>query len=422
MRRSAPPRRYYEFFSGGGMARAGLGSSWTCLFANDIDEKKAASYRQNWGGKEILAKTFGNISTNQLPDSPELVWASFPCQDLSLAGMGAGLKGSRSGTFWPFWSLIGNLRSENRGPKVVVLENVCGALTSHDGSDFRSLIRALRLAGYNAGALVVDAARFLPQSRPRLFIIGVENCVHVDPSLASPQPEQPFHSPAVITAYKGLSSADQEAWMWWNLPTPPRREETFADLIEFGLPWHTETETKVLLALMSPTNLAKVEAAKKFGRPLIGAVYKRTRLDQEGRKAQRAEVRFDNIAGCLRTPGGGSSRQVILVVNGDDVKSRLLSSREAARLMGLPDSYHLPENYNDAYHLMGDGVAVPVVRHLAHYLLEPLLDQTKPKQKRRSKLLPTTSRSWEIRLGHRLRVQTERCTAVDNIDWRLRPL
>jgi DNA (cytosine-5)-methyltransferase 1 len=40
---------YYEFFAGGGMARAGLGSGWTCLFANDIDSKKRASYAANWG-------------------------------------------------------------------------------------------------------------------------------------------------------------------------------------------------------------------------------------------------------------------------------------------------------------------------------------------------------------------------------------
>jgi DNA (cytosine-5)-methyltransferase 1 len=41
--------------------------------------------------------------------------------------------------------------------------------------------------------------------------------------------------------------------------------------------------------------------------------------------------------------------------------------------MGLPDSYRLPHKYNEAYHLTGDGVVVPVVRHLAQHLFEPLL-------------------------------------------------
>ncbi len=84
-------------------------------------------------------------------------------------------------------------------------------------------------------------------------------------------------------------------------------------------------------------------------------------------------MRFDDVAGCLRTPAGGSSRQLILVVEGQKVRSRLISGRETARLMGLPDDYRLPTNYNEAYHLTGDGVVVPVVRHLAEHLFEPIL-------------------------------------------------
>ena len=62
-----------------------------------------------------------------------------------------------------------------------------------------------------------------------------------------------------------------------------------------------------------------------------------------------------------------------MIVEGASVRSRLLSPREAARLMGLPDDYQLPSNYNDAYGLMGDGVVVPVVRFLAEHILEPVL-------------------------------------------------
>ena len=129
--------------------------------------------------------------------------------------------------------------------------------------------------------------------------------------------------------------------------------------------------------MMSTVNLAKVHHAKRTGRKMVGTIYKRTRFDSVGQKVQRAEVRFDDIAGCLRTPGGGSSRQLILVVDGHSVKSRLISSRETARLMGLPEDYRLPEKYNEAYHLTGDGVVVPVVRHLAEQLFEPLLSAVK---------------------------------------------
>jgi DNA (cytosine-5)-methyltransferase 1 len=151
---------------------------------------------------------------------------------------------------------------------------------------------------------------------------------------------------------------------------------TFAEIIEdepHGVKWHTAAETKRLLDMMSPINREKVEKAKRAQRCMVGAIYKRTRSDENGVRAQRAEIRFDDVAGCLRTPVGGSSRQSIMIVEGNKIRSRLLSPREAARLMGLPDSYKLPTNYNEAYHLSGDGVAVPVVRHLAAHVLEPLL-------------------------------------------------
>ena len=62
------------------------------------------------------------------------------------------------------------------------------------------------------------------------------------------------------------------------------------------------------------------------------------------------------------------------------MKARLISSRETARLMGLTDDYTLPENYNEAYHLTGDGVVVPVVRHLAEHIFEPVLEATQARK------------------------------------------
>jgi DNA (cytosine-5)-methyltransferase 1 len=107
------------------------------------------------------------------------------------------------------------------------------------------------------------------------------------------------------------------------------------------------------------------------GQRRVGAVFRRMR-SENGKKTQRAEARFDGLAGCLRTPAGGSSRQMLLVVAGEDVRARLLAPREAARLMGVPDDYPIPDNRNAALHLFGDAVAVPVVRWLADHLLAPL--------------------------------------------------
>jgi DNA (cytosine-5)-methyltransferase 1 len=368
---------FYEFFAGGGMARAGLGKGWSCLFANDFDRKKGLTYQLNYPTGDVLrVDDVRKIKAADLPGHADLIWGSFPCQDLSLAGGGGGLKGERSGTFYPFWEIVKGLVAEGRGPKLIALENVLGTLTSHSGRDFEAICKTFADAGYRYGALVINAALFVPQSRPRLFIIGVRADVDIDPALLSPEPIAPFHTAALQRAFERVSKTAQKKMVWWNIPAPARRNTTFADFIEenpTSVSWHTDAERDLLIGKMSPVNKAKLEAAKRAGRRMVGCVYKRTRLDERGAKVQRAEVRFDDVAGCLRTPAGGSSRQVIVVVDGKKVRSRLISARETARLMGLDESYKLPKNYNEAYHLTGDGVAVHVVRHLAEQLFEPLL-------------------------------------------------
>ncbi len=369
---------FYEFFAGGGMARVGLGPNWRCLFANDFDGKKGLAYQANHGvGGELKVGDVRQVGAQDLPGAADLVWGSFPCQDLSLAGVGGGLEAERSGAFYPFWDVVTALKADGRAPRLIALENVCGALTSRGGRDFEALCRTFADGGYRCGALVINADLFVPQSRPRLFIIGVREDVAIDAPLTAPGPLAPFHTPALRRAVDNLPQRLKAGFVWWNLPAPERRNTTFADVIEdhpTSVTWHEPAETRRLLAMMSPVNLAKVEAAKRAGRRMVGGVYRRTRHDAAGAKVQRAEVRFDDVAGCLRTPAGGSSRQVILVVDGERVRSRLISARETARLMGLGDDYILPKGYSDAYHLTGDGVVVPVVRHLAHHLLEPLIN------------------------------------------------
>ena len=157
-------KTFYEFFAGGGMARAGLGDNWSCLFANDFDPKKGRAYSQNWGDEHLLIGDVAKVTTEQLPGNADLAWASFPCQDLSLAGDYIGLSGERSGTFWSFWKLMRGLNAESRGPRLIVLENVYGALTSHDGRDFQAIASAYSGAGYNFGAMILDARMWA--SRP----------------------------------------------------------------------------------------------------------------------------------------------------------------------------------------------------------------------------------------------------------------
>ena len=367
---------FYEFFAGGGLARTGLGNDWTCLFANDVSEKKAEVYRANFGAtSELVVDDIHNINTCNIPGTAALAWASFPCQDLSLAGNGAGLGAERSGTFWPFWFRITALAKEGREIPIIVLENVVGLLSSNGGKDFQELLTVLVASGYRPGAMIIDAAHFVPQSRPRLFIVAVKCGYPIPDDLVDTALKSSLWRPnALLNAYDHLSRLIQDAWVWWNLPAPSARSTHLRDLIDDepqGVTWHTKQQTDYILSLMSPTNLAKVQRAQHSDNIEIGTVYKRMRVE-DGAKRQRAEARFDGISGCLRTPIGGSSRQIILVVKGNDIRSRLLSVREAARLMGLPDQYWLPSSYNDGYHVMGDAVVVQVVSWLEKHILQPL--------------------------------------------------
>lgn len=367
---------FYEFFAGGGMARLGLGPGWRCVFANDIDERKARAYHDNFeSAPEWFSGDVAKVKTSDLPGVAALAWASFPCQDLSLAGSGGGLNAERSGTFWPFWRLMQGLVREGRAPRMIVLENVYGALTTHGGADFMAIAKALVDSEYRFGALVIDAVHFVPHSRPRLFIVAIRKNIFVNDDLVADGPHPLWHPPVIVARSEEVEAISPGSWLWWALPSPAPHTQIFADLLEEkpqGVDWNSIAETKRLLSMMSEINFAKVKNAQASKRRMVGAIYKRIR-----KGVQRAEIRFDGLAGCLRTPVGGSSRQTIMIVEGKRIRSRLLSPREAARLMGLPEAYKLPEKYNDAYHLAGDGLVVPVVRHLAENILEPALKRWK---------------------------------------------
>ncbi|WP_269514930.1 DNA cytosine methyltransferase [Brevundimonas subvibrioides] len=367
--RDRPALGAYEFFAGGGLAGLGL-QGFRTLFANDMDAAKAASWRANHEAAIAVGDVW-DLTAADLPGQADLAWASSPCQDVSLAGARAGLGAHRSGAFWGFWRLIEALETEGRAPPVIVIENVVGLLTSGAGRDFGAICEALAVAGYRVGALEMDAAHWLPQSRPRLFLVAMRG---VSGPVAA-RPVAPFHSARVIAAHQRLSGRAQAAWVWWSLPAPPRRNLDLAALLQPDdtVGWLADAQTEALLALTAPLHRDRLEAARASGERRVAAAFRRVRIEA-GRKVQRLELRFDGLAGCLRTPSGGSSRQYVIVCEGSRVRARRLTGREAARLMGVPDTYVLPRGETAALKLMGDAVAVPVVRALGEGLLRPALE------------------------------------------------
>lgn len=374
--RTFAERTFAEFFAGAGMFAEGLGAAWRLVFANDVDPGKAAAFALNHDPAVLKRADVAALSADDVPEPILLAHASPPCRDVSLAGPYAGLSGARSGAFFPWWRLMRDLRRQGRGPRIVTLENVAGLIASNGGRDLEVIIRLMAEEGFAVGPLVLDALWWTPQSRPRLVIVAAERALLAQaPGLVGAAPEAFGHPPRLAAAVGRMPAGAREAVVWWRLPPPPPRTVQLADIVErapAGVAWHDRAYTEALVAMMSPANRAKLDRAVAAGGRMVGCLFRRTRSG-EGGKIQRAEVRFD-AAGCLRVATGGSSRQVLVIVEDGAIRTRLLAPREAARLMGLDDAFRLPATLNAALTVCGDGIAPPVARHVARHVLDPLAD------------------------------------------------
>lgn len=345
-----------DFFAGSGLVAEGLKGFFRTVWANDVCEKKARVFCANHDGSVFHRGPVENVRGRDIP-SATLSWGSFPCQDLSLAGNMAGLSSSRSGLVWQWLRVMDELSPR---PPLAVAENVVGLVSAAKGAHYRRLHDALTERGYRVGAVVVDASHWVPQSRKRIFVIAVDAGIPTKEFEAG----QPVwcHPPALVRAAEGLDNP-----VWWNLPAPAARTAALEDLIDRHAPCDEPKKRDRLLDLVPERHREKMTKSVQRGRRVFPG-YKRIR---HGR--QVLELRFDGVAGCLRTPQGGSSRQFLVIEENGAFKTRLLTVREAAVLMGAPENYRLPGTYNDGYRAMGDAVAVPVTRFLAETLLFPLV-------------------------------------------------
>lgn len=348
---SSAPWRMHEFFAGSGLVAYGLNGMFASVWANDISEQKAAVYEANFGRDHFILDDIKNIKGSELPFA-HLSWASFPCQDLSLAGSIGGIHASRSGLVWEWLRVLDEI---DNPPKVLSLENVPGLLSTSGGDNYRVLHMALVERGYRCGAIVLNASYFVPQSRPRVFIIAVQEKCPIPEELVGSGPCW-LHNEAAIRLGNGLPG-----WIWWHTEKPPRRTKTLKDVIDGDAPFDKDG----VLNLVPERHQAKLRAHDT----VYATGYRRTRNG-----TQQLELRFDGIAGCLRTPEGGSSKQYLIVKKGDQIHARLLTVREAARLMGAPDTFMLPGSYNDGYKAMGDAVVLPVARFIGERFLTKIAE------------------------------------------------
>ena len=347
---SNAPWKMLEFFAGSGLVAYGMQGMFAPIWSNDINDRKASVYKANFVGNHFLLDDIKNVIGSTLP-SAHLSWASFPCQDLSLAGNIKGIYASRSGLVWQWLRVMDEMIEP---PCVLALENVSGLLSVNHGENYKALHYALVERGYKCGAIVLNSDLFVPQSRLRVFVIAIKDYVQIPKFLHSEEPNW-LHNKASIELGKQLAE-----WVWWKTERPDPRTQTVSDILET-----VSFDKDEILNLIPQRMIDKLNSYDNA----VATGYRRTR---NGR--QQLELRFDGIAGCLRTASGGSSRQYVIKRENGENHARLLTVREAARLMGAPDSYILPGSYNDGYSAMGDAVVMPVARFIAEKFLLPLTE------------------------------------------------
>lgn len=347
-----------DFFAGSGLATEALSSSFMTVWANDICSKKAETFKANHDESIFHLDSIESINGSSIPEH-DLSWASFPCQDLSLAGKNSGITGKRSGMVWE-WLRI--LKEQPELPKALVAENVKGLVSTDNGSNYILLHNALSSLGYKVGAVLVDAIHWLPQSRQRVFVIAIRDDISISHFMAD---KPNWSHPKVIQEV--ASKVDH--WHWWNIPEPTHSQISLESIIDTNLPFDSEEIVERNLSLIPDSHWEKMYEGIKSGLAIFPG-YKRTRKGK-----QVLEVRADGIAGCLRTPAGGSSRQQLVIFRDGKFGTRLPTIKETALLMGAAEDYSIIGSYNEGYKAMGDAIAVPVVQHITSNFVANILRQ-----------------------------------------------
>ncbi len=366
--------RFAEFFAGIGLVREAIEPlGWDCVFANDIAPAKADMYTARFGSEHLNVSDIHDLKLGDIPRDLDLLTASFPCIDLSLAGNRTGLAGEHSGTIWPFLNLVDEISRAGSAPSAVLLENVTGLLSSDGGQDLQAICERVGALGYLMDILVVDARWFVPQSRPRLFVVAVRRDL-LDEAF-SPTGEVSAIRPQSVRRFQRANP--DLPLVELPLPEPPRGTRIpllgiLDDVASDDPSWWPQERVVALVEAMAPPHRERVQALLRGERDGVATMFRRVR---DGRTV--GEVRGDRLAGCLRTPFGGSSVQFLVDCRSNRARIRPLNGREYARLQGA-DDFPIQTSVRQAWLGFGDAVCVPAVRWLVLYSLGFLSDRLRP--------------------------------------------
>ncbi|AEE23376.1 DNA-cytosine methyltransferase [Glaciecola sp. 4H-3-7+YE-5] len=373
-------KTFVDFFAGIGLVEIGLtNTGWHHLLSVDYSELKRDVYKLNFGKNHAEFYRCADIFEVDGTEVPEsfLAHASFPCTDVSSAGPRKGVQdGNESSAIDSFLRIVSEMADKK--PAVLMLENVKGLITSHGGKDLRFLVKHINSLGYAVDLVCIDAKNFVPQSRKRVFLI-CQNTEYEEVQTATSDSLKDLSECDVrcksVTAF--IKQNCDLNWVVKDLPKLPKLVKKLPDIIDnHENVWWTEERTDYLITQMFDRHSSWLIDNIEMEEFRYATAFRRMR-ERNGKKQSTAEIRNDGIAGCLRTAKGGSAKQILLRTGKGEIKARLLSPLECARLMGADEFDFNGFSANDAFYCLGDAVCVDVIKWLDNNYLTPLYNNLK---------------------------------------------
>lgn len=296
--------------------RLGLESAGCeCVFSSDWDAPAQTTYAENFGERphgDIRA-----IASSEIPDH-DILAAGFPCQPFSISGVSkknslGRAHGFRDQTQATLFFEVKRIIHDRR-PAAFLLENVKNLMSHDRGRTFAIILRSLEEdLGYHVEYRVMDAARFVPQHRERVYLVG-------------------FREPRSF-----------------NWPALPTKATAIAEILEAPVdPKYTLSDR--LWSYLQDYARKHRAAGNGFGFGLVA----------KNGISRTLSARYYKDGSEILIPQGRAN-------------PRRLTPRECARLMGFADSFKIPVSDTQAYKQFGNSVVVPLVAALANQIVRALI-------------------------------------------------
>ena len=341
-----PAFRFIDLFAGiGGLRRGFDALGGQCVFTCEWDKYAQKTYAENYddGPDHIMAGDIRDVVPRNIPDY-DLLLAGFPCQPFSIAGISkkraigqpTGFRCETQGTlFFEVERII-----EYHRPRAFALENVKNLLNHDRGRTFRIIRANLEKLDYCISHKVIDAKRFVPQHRERIFIVGFRREDSVDVNLDDLELPDLHHGPKLRTILHPEDGSEKKDKPYTNYGGKVSKRYTLSDHLWNYLQDYAEKHR---------------ERGNGFGFGLVGP---------------------DDVARTLsaRYYKDGSE---ILIARGEDQNPRRLTPRECSRLMGFDapgrSDFVIPVSDTQAYKQFGNAVVAPVAEAVARHVVPHLV-------------------------------------------------